>query len=165
MKAFPSRGEWQLLFSCGTWAYKLRGVIPRAGIKLVSPAWQGRFLPTGPSSKPLAFISARGVRAYPASFVFSVAVQSRVMGWSAHTGHTGATARCARSTAAFRVSNEGSVQAASTPSTSHRATLASLGGKPSPRCYPGPGELLPLLTAVAPARLSTNATTMSQDEG
>lgn len=101
----------------------------------------------------------------PASFVFSVAVQSRVMGWSAHTDHTGATARRARSTAAFRVSNEGSVQAASTPSTSHRATLASLGGKPSPRCYPGPGELLPLLTAVAPARLSTNTTTVSQDEG
>lgn len=165
VKAFSSRGEWQLLFSCGTWAYKLHSVIPRAGIKLVSPEWQGRFVTTGPSVKPLEFISARGVRAYPASFVFSVAVQSRVMGWSAHTDHAGATVRRARSTAAFRVRNEGSVQAASTPSTSHRVTLAYLGGKPSPRCYPGPGELLPLLTAVAPARLSTNTTTVSQDEG
>ena len=170
MRAFSGRGDWELVSSWGTWAYILHCVIRRPGIELVALlARQGRFLTSGPSAKPLEVMSAYGISKCSASILLCVAVQSRVMGWGAYTEDIGAE-RCLHGP---RPLSESGMKVLPKPSASHRATQASLavgwagggeGGGLQPRCYPGPREVLPLLTAVAPARSSTNTTTVSQDE-
>ena len=110
MRGFSGRGDWELVSSCGTWAYILHGLIPRPGIELVTLARQGRFLTSGPSAKPLEVMSAHGISKCSASILFCVAVQSRVMGWGADTEDIGAERRL-RGPRPLSVKNEGAVQA------------------------------------------------------
>ena len=138
---------------------------PDQGWNCCPPTWQGRFLTAGPSAKPLEFMSAYGVSAYSASLLFSGAVQSCVMGWSVYTDHSG-TQRDLHGP--WPLSELGmKVLSKQPPRQGQPEHLSEAGGvrEPSPRCYPGPGEVLPLLTAVAPARSSTNIMTMSQEKG